>query len=138
MKNSEHKAFTDGEGTGLRTGVYLPPSLVPWFWSVFERRATSRAVGPSVVQNHAYFESCWIVAPLLSNSSRRAGLWRHTGSWLSHLGLACPSHLCQSLTLLLCFMCSQGLDLLCAGEHRCCLDILLALSPFIFCSIHPH
>lgn len=98
----------------------------------------SRAVGPSVAQNCAYFESCWIVAQLLSNSSSRSALWCHTISWLSRLWLVCPLCICQSLGLLLFFMCLQGLDLECSGEHRCCLDILLRLSLFICCSSHTH
>lgn len=42
-----------------------------------------------------------------------------------------------NLWLLLCFMCSQGLDL-CSCEHGCCLDLLLCLSPFICCNSHTH
>lgn len=58
-------------------------------------------------------------------------LGSHTFGWFA---------LCvrPSLTRPLCLVCSQDLDLVCSGEHRCCLDILLCLSPFICCSLYAH
>ena len=114
------------------------PSGVLYFGSMLEMLTTSKAVDPNVVGDHMYFGYCWNVAQHLSNSYSQLVLWGYTISWLSCLLLVCALCLCPSLGLLCRLRCSRDVDLVCSGEHRCCLDILLCLSPFICCSLYTH